>query len=65
MKLVIATLKELHEINRWGGGGEREKDTQKKIQNIEMCQMKTNMISRQLVFYHANYNKKIIIKVTG
>lgn len=36
MKLVIATLKELHEINRWGGG-EREKDTQKKIQNIEMC----------------------------
>lgn len=35
MKLVIATLKELHEINRWGGG--REKDTQKKIQNIEMC----------------------------
>lgn len=61
MKLVIATLREQHEINMGGG----EKDTQKKIQNMEMCQMKTNMISRQLVFYHANYNKKIIIKVTG
>lgn len=48
MKLVIATLKELHEINMGGG---REKDTQKKIQNMEMYQMKTNtcMISRQLV----------------
>lgn len=56
MKLVIATLKELHEINM--GGGEN-------FQNMEICQMKTNMISRQLVFYHANYNKKIIIKVTG
>lgn len=27
MKLVIATLKELHEINRWGGGGERKRHT--------------------------------------
>lgn len=32
MKLVIATLREQHEINRGGGG---EKDTQKKIQNDE------------------------------